>query len=87
MPETRTIIDTEELAVRIGEACMGNKRPKGWVAQQAMADIRRMSPDAAAGFERAALAAAKYIAECCNQVNPGSVEVAEVVVNRSSEVQ
>lgn len=83
----RTYIDTEELAVRIGEACMGNKRPNRFTARQAMDDIHRMSPYSAAGFERAALAAAKYIAECCNQVNPGSVEVTEYVITRSSEVQ
>ena len=75
-----TYIDTEELAVRIGEACMGNRRPAGMSTADAMKSLREMSAESAAGFERAALAAAEYIAECCNAVTPGSVEVTRVVV-------
>lgn len=75
-----TYIDTQELAVRIGEACMGNRRPAGMNADDAIKDIRRISPEGAAGLERAALAAAEYIAECCNANRPGSVEVKRVLV-------
>lgn len=73
-------INCDELAVRIGEACMGNKRPNGMTAREAFDDLRRFEPNVAAGFMRAARAAAEYVAECCNAVNPGSVEVKTVTI-------
>ncbi len=76
-----TYIDTVELAVRIGEACMSNQRPNGMTVAQAMESIREMSPESADGFERAALAAAEYIAECVNAVNPGQVELKRILAN------
>lgn len=76
-----TYIDTTELAVRIGEACMSNERPRGMTAIQAMESIRSLSAESALGFERAALAAAEYIAECVNAANPGQVEIKRVMVN------
>lgn len=75
-----TYIDCDELAVRIGEACMGNRRPARFTARQAFEDIKRLNPDAANGFMAAARSAAEYIAECCNANHPGSVEVKSVVV-------
>lgn len=75
-----TYIDCDELTVRIAEACMGNKRPAGFSAQRSIEDIRRLNAEALDGFRRASLAAAEYIAECCNAVHPGSVEIKHVSV-------
>lgn len=75
-----TYIDCDELAVRIGEACMGNRRPHGFTASEALRSIERLNPDAAYSFMRAARSAAEYIAGCCNADNPGSVEVKSVLV-------
>lgn len=79
----KTYIDMDELAARIGEACILNSRPPGCSARDAMRQMREIHPDSASGFERAALAAAKYIADCCNAANPGSVEVKPVIINVS----
>lgn len=81
-----TYIDTEELAVRIGEACMGNKRPAGMSAVDAIRSLRAMSAESAGGFMRAAIAAANFIAECCNAENPGSVEVKKIIISRSGMI-
>lgn len=78
----KTYIDIDELTVRIGEACMGNQRPKGMTAPEAIRSMKHLCPEGVAGFSRAALAAAKYIAECCNANHPGSVEVQEIVLPR-----
>ena len=79
-----TYIDVDELIVRIGEGCMGNRRPAGMSAREAVESIRSMSPESLAGFERAALRAAEYIAECCNAINPGSMEVKRVAVGSTA---
>lgn len=77
-----TFIDTEEMAVRIAESCMSNKRPAGMSAREAMDQLRQLDPETAASFERAALAAAEYIAECVNENNPGQIEVVRVPVSK-----
>lgn len=82
-----TYIDVDELIVRIGEGCMGNKRPAGMSAREAVESIRSLNVDALAGFEAAAFKAAEYIAECCNAVNPGSVEIKRVILPDSGSVQ
>lgn len=81
-----TYIDVDELIVRIGEGCMGNKRPAGMSARDAVESIRSLNADALAGFEAAAFKAAEYIAECCNAVNPGSIEVKRFVVRDTKSV-
>jgi hypothetical protein len=68
-------VEEKELTVRIAEACMGNRRPEGMGASEALDSLYSMDADAAAGFTRAALAAAEYIAECVNAIYPGSVEI------------
>jgi hypothetical protein len=60
-------IDVAELTVRIAESCMGNRRPLGLSAEQSLAQLREMDADTADGFRRAALAAAEYVVECCNE--------------------
>ena len=82
-----TYIDVDELTVRIGEACMSNKRPPNMTAQEALADLRRIDPQVASDFERAALAAVNFIAECCNANHPGSVEVKRVVLSGAKLTQ
>lgn len=81
-----TNIDVAELTVRIAESCMGNRRPEGMSAADALSQLRKLDPETVRGFERAALAAANYIAECCNAENPGSVEVKAVFVE-SEQIQ
>jgi hypothetical protein len=82
--DTITYVDCDELTVRIAEACIGNQRPKGKSAQEALEQLRKLSPESVTGFQRAALSAAEYIAECCNANYPGSVEIKKIVVNEGS---
>lgn len=67
-------IDMEELAARIGEACMMLHRPQGVDGVTALRIMRDRNPVATAGFQRAAAAAVQYLAECYRAVDP-SVEV------------
>lgn len=60
-------INMEELAVRIAEACLGVRRPAGVSAATALQGMESDIPGGqgmVAGFRRAALAAANYVAEC-----------------------
>ncbi|MEC4591658.1 hypothetical protein VPG91_11720 [Nitrospirillum amazonense] len=57
-------IDPVELTCRIVEALTWLRRPPGATAAQALATVE--NPELLAGCERAALAAAKYLAECVN---------------------
>lgn len=82
-----TYIDMEELALRIGEACMSNRRPVGLTAREAMLDLAKIDAATADGFRRAALAAANYIADCVNAENPGQVEVKQVLHDGSGAKQ
>lgn len=75
-----TYIDSEEISVRIAEACLSNRRPVGTTAHEAMQQLEAIDAESARGFRRAALAAAEYIAECCNANHPGSVEIKTVTV-------
>lgn len=75
-----TYIDADELAVRIAEACMGNARPKGITAREAIEQLLAIDRDTARGFQRAALSVSEYIAECCNAEYPGSVEIRKITV-------
>lgn len=84
MAKKMTYIDCDELTVRIAEGCMGNTRPAGMSARDAVEDIRRLNADALEGFKSAAFKAAEYIAECCNAANPGSVEVKRVIVETTA---
>lgn len=64
-------IDMEELAARIGEACMMLRRPVGVDGVAALRIMRDRNPVATAGFQRAAAAAVQYLAECYRAVDPG----------------
>jgi hypothetical protein len=79
-----TYIDCDELTVRIAEGCIWNTRPVGMSARDVVESIRGLNADALAGFQGAAFKAAEYIAECCNAVNPGSVEVKRVIVESTA---
>lgn len=84
---SKVYIDTDELAVRIAEACMGVSRPAGSTAADALSQMGRVAPEIVPGFHRAAKAVTLYIAECVNAEHPGQIEVAEVTVERSSGIQ
>lgn len=62
-------IDSAELAVRIGEAMMGVKRPVGATAAQTLDGTE---PDMRAMLMEAAAAAAGFLLECVNAGNAPS---------------
>ena len=78
----KTYIDMDELALRIAEACIFANRPPGKTTSEALAQIG----EPAAGFHRAALAAARYIADCVNQNYPGTVEVSEIALPHAGKI-
>ena len=72
-------LDMDELAVRIAMICSGQdpekERPSGKTGHELMESIAQYNPKIARAYRQAAIAAARYVAECTE-----NVEVREVLV-------
>lgn len=59
-------INPHEMALRIGQAACGIKKPEGLSAEEALDEMRKIDAETVAGFYRAAWAAAQYLEESIN---------------------
>jgi hypothetical protein len=60
---TYTVVDRNELTIIIAEACLGISRPANVTATEALLALHHGDPETLKGFQRAADAAVKFIAE------------------------
>lgn len=67
MPVLTTVINNDELAVRLFEAMEGLKRPAGYSTEEAILKISAEAPFLISRLRLGAIAAAEYIAECMNE--------------------